>query len=96
MIPTAIFSNTWIAQKVIIGMSDFWNLPDGVEEIVPPLSTTLEKTKTELLDYFQNKGFDLISYSSGRISDSIGGLANEELSRSSFQFSDTNSERFLL
>ena len=41
-------------------MSDFWNLPDGVEEIVPPLSTNLEKTKTELLDYFQNKGFDLI------------------------------------
>ncbi len=39
-------------------MSDFWNLPDGVEEIVPPLSTNLEKTKTELLDYFQNKGFD--------------------------------------
>ena len=41
-------------------MTDFWNLPDGVEEIVPPLSTNLEKTKTELLDHFQNKGFDLI------------------------------------
>ena len=76
-------------------MSDFWNLPDGVEEIVPPLSTNLEKTKTELLDYFQNKGFDLIFTPLVEYSDSIGGLANEELSRSSFQFSDTNSERSL-
>ena len=76
-------------------MSDFWNLPDGVEEIVPPLSTNLEKTKTELLDYFQNKGFDLIFTPPVEYSDSIGGLANEELSRSSFQFSDTNSERSL-
>lgn len=76
-------------------MSDFWNLPDGVEEIVPPLSTNLEKTKTELLDYFQNKGFDLIFTPLVEYSDFIGGLANEELSRSSFQFSDTNSERSL-
>ena len=76
-------------------MSDFWNLPDGVEEIVPPLSTDLEKTKTELLDYFQSEGFDLIFTPLVEYSDSIGGLANEELSRSSFQFSDTNSERSL-
>ena len=76
-------------------MSDFWNLPDGVEEIVPPLSTNLEKTKTNLLDYFQNKGFDLIFTPLIEYSDSIGGLANEELSRSSFQFSDINSEKSL-
>ena len=54
-------------------MSDFWNLPDGVEEIVPPLSTNLEKTKTNLLDYFQSKGFDLIFTPLVEYSESIGG-----------------------
>ena len=77
-------------------MTDFWNLPDGVEEIVPPLSTNLEKTKTELLDYFQNKGFDLIFTPLVEYSDSIGGLANEELSRSSFQYLKTENSTLII
>ena len=37
-----------------------WQLPDGVDEVLPPTAATLEKVRRQLLDTFESWGYELV------------------------------------
>lgn len=41
--------------------SDYWLLPDGMDEVLPPLSWHMETLRRDLLDLFRSYGYELVS-----------------------------------
>jgi len=43
-----------------VSIADRWILPDGVDEVLPPQAEKLEKVRRQLLDLFQQWGYELV------------------------------------
>ncbi|MBV13262.1 MAG: hypothetical protein CMC52_04125 [Flavobacteriaceae bacterium] len=65
-----------------------FNLPDGVEDILPDKAKELEILKRSLLDLYSSKNFELIYPSIIEYADALGGEVNSELKNSAFTFYD--------
>ena len=65
-----------------------FNLPEGVEDILPDRAQELESLKRSLLDLYSSKKFQLIYPSIIEYADALGGDVNSELKNSAFTFYD--------
>ena len=65
-----------------------WNLPEGVEEILPPKAMKVEKLRRKLIDLYVSSGYEFILPPLIEFSETLGGEAHEELSSYAFTFKD--------
>jgi len=70
--------------------TDYFNLPDGVEDILSERALELESLRRTLIDLYSKKGFSLVYPSIIEYADAIGGDVNSELKKRAFTFSDTS------
>jgi ATP phosphoribosyltransferase regulatory subunit len=70
-----------------------WQLPDGVDEILPPQADQLESLRRELLDLYRSWGYDLIKTPLIEFLDSLLIVPSHELELSTFQLVDQLSGR---
>ena len=70
--------------------TDYFNLPDGVEDILSERALELESLRRTLIDLYSKKGFSLVYPSIIEYADAIGGDVNSELKKRAFTFSDNS------
>lgn len=72
-----------------------WMLPDGMEEVLPPVSWQLERLRRRLLDHYHESGYELILSPMVEHLDSLLTGAGSDLERQTFKFTDPGSGRML-
>ena len=65
-----------------------WNLPQGVDEILPPKALQIEKLRRRLIDLYISSGYLFIIPPLIEFSETLGGEAHEELATYAFSFRD--------
>lgn len=75
--------------------SDRWLLPEGVEEVLPPESWSLETARRRLLDLYWRWGFDLIRPPLIEYLDSLLTGAGHDLELQTFKLTDQRSGRMM-
>ncbi len=70
--------------------TDYFNLPEGVEDILSERALELESLRRTLIDLYSKKGFSLVYPSIIEYADAIGGDVNSELKKRAFTFSDNS------
>ena len=65
-----------------------WDLPEGMEEILPPKALIVEKLRRKLIDLYLSSGYQLIIPPLLEFSDTLGGEAHDELTTYAFNFKD--------
>jgi len=65
-----------------------WLLPEGVDEILPPRALQIERLRSRLVNLYVDSGYELIMPPILEFSDTLGGVAHDELSEVSFTFND--------
>ena len=66
--------------------TDYFNLPDGVEDILSERALELESLRRTLIDLYSKKGFSLVYPSIIEYADAIGGDVNSELKKEHLLF----------
>jgi ATP phosphoribosyltransferase regulatory subunit len=70
-----------------------WQLPDGVDEILPPRADQLETLRRDILDLYSTRGYDLIKTPLIEFLDSLLIVPSHELQLSTFKIVDQLSGR---
>lgn len=70
-----------------------WQLPDGVDEILPPRADQLETLRRDILDLYRTRGYDLIKTPLIEFLDSLLIVPSHELQLSTFKIVDQLSGR---
>tara|TARA_Y100001970_G_scaffold154114_1_gene188671 strand:- start:8531 stop:9499 length:969 start_codon:yes stop_codon:yes gene_type:complete len=65
-----------------------WSLPDGVDELLPPKAIEVEKLRRDLIDKYVSLGYDFIIPPILELSETIGGVAHDEIKSHAFTFKD--------
>lgn len=76
-------------------MSKYWQLPDGVDELLPPKAEQAEQLRRRLLDLFRTWGYELVSPPILEFLDSLMVGASDDLLLSTLQVTDQVSGRML-
>ena len=72
-----------------------WLLPDGVDEILPPLANNLETLRRNILDLYRSWGYELVITPLIEFFDSLNIVPSEELQLETFKVVDQLSGRTL-
>lgn len=75
--------------------SNYWLLPEGVQEAIPPQSWHLEAARRELIDLYWRWGFDLIRPSLIEYLDSLLAGPGQEMDLHTFKLTDQISGRMM-
>jgi ATP phosphoribosyltransferase regulatory subunit len=65
-----------------------WSLPEGVDEILAPKALQVEKLRRRLIDIYVSYGYEFIIPPLLELSDTLGGMAHDELQEYAFTFKD--------
>jgi len=76
-------------------LDERWLLPEGVEEILPPVAERLERARRELLDLYSGWGYELVVPPLVEHLDSLLVGAGSDLDRQTFKLTDPVSGRLL-
>lgn len=76
-------------------MGKYWQLPDGVDELLPPQAGQLETLRRKLLDLFMLWGYDLVLPPMFEFLDALTIGFGDDLSLSTFKVTDQTSGRTL-
>lgn len=74
---------------------DRWLLPDGIEEILPPEAARIEAARRQVLDLFQNWGYELVITPHIEYLESLLTGAGQDLDLRTFKVIDPNSGRLM-
>lgn len=72
-----------------------WMLPDGMEEVLPPVSWQLEELRRRLLDHYRESGYELILPPLVEHLDALLTGTGHDLERQTFKFADPQGGRML-
>lgn len=72
---------------------DRWQLPDGIEEVLPPQAATVERLRRQLLDLFRSWGYELVIPPLVEFTDSLLIGLGQDLDLLTFKLTDQLSGR---
>ncbi len=76
-------------------IQDRWLLPEGIEEILPPAASRLERLRRDLLDLYESWGYELIIPPLIEFLDSLLTGAGDDLELQTFKLTDQLSGRMM-
>ena len=76
-------------------IADRWLLPDGVDEVLPERAQVVEYLRRQLLDLYQNWGYDLVIPPMVEFTDSLLSGSGSDLDLMTFRITDQLSGRMM-